>query len=158
MGLSPRAGIQLPGPQCRRHLEPQHIFRDNLVGNLAADSTGDGSLTDRTARQTSRQVLLMHARDGVQNGVIGDPLARFQPIVDLSDLMCPSDKAGSDCFTTAQLQTINDLYNGPPLIRQAVYPGKMFGSDCDGQCYPWQGNASIKANGSRWRSHELPVL
>ena len=80
----------------------QRIFRDNLVGNLAADSTGDGS-PDSLAlldKLHDRVLLKCDARDGVQDGVIGDPLAcDFNPSVDLADLMCPSDKAGSDCFT-----------------------------------------------------------
>ncbi|MEE3011193.1 MAG: tannase/feruloyl esterase family alpha/beta hydrolase [Pseudomonadota bacterium] len=125
----------------------QRIFRDNLVGNLATDSTGDGS-PDSLAlldKLHDRVLLKCDIRDGVQDGVIGDPLAcDFNPSVDLSDLMCPSDKAGSDCFTTAQLQTINDLYNGPSdSSGRAVYPGKMFGSELRwaGYYIPWQGNS-----------------
>ena len=76
--------------------------------------------------------MLKCDRDGVQDGVIGDPLAcDFNPSVDLSDLMCPVIKP-SDCFTTAQLQAINDLYNGPPT-RQAgrSIPAKCSAPNCD---------------------------
>ena len=54
----------------------QRIFRDNLVGNLAADSTGDGS-PDSLAlldKLHDRVLLKCDARDGVQDGVIGDRL------------------------------------------------------------------------------------
>ena len=124
----------------------QRIFRDNLVGNLAVDTKGDGS-PDSLAlldKLHDRVLLKCDANDGVQDGIIGDPLAcNFNPSFDLADQMCPGNAAGSDCFTAAQLQTIKDLYNGPSdSSGRKVYPGKMFGSELRwaGYYIPWQAN------------------
>ena len=124
----------------------QRVFRDNLVGNLAVDTDGDGSYDSLGLVNVLHEKVLekCDANDGVQDGVINDPLScDFNPAVDLSDAMCPSGSSTDSCFTTAQLQTINHLYNGPSDDSgRAVYPGKMFGSETrwPGYYIPWEGN------------------
>jgi feruloyl esterase len=46
--------------------------------------------------------------DGVKDGLIQNPMAcDFRPEVDLP--RCPQDKAGDDCFTTAQVETLSTV-------------------------------------------------
>ncbi|MFT4862749.1 MAG: hypothetical protein ACI95C_001973 [Pseudohongiellaceae bacterium] len=111
----------------------QRIFRDNLAGNLAVDTTGDGSFDSLNLINVLHSKVLekCDANDGVLDNVINDPLScNFNPNTDLADLMCPAGSSSDQCFTSAQLQTINDLYDGPVDSSGAqIYPGKMFGSE-----------------------------
>lgn len=124
----------------------QRVFRDDLAGNLAVDSDGDGSL------DSLNLVNLLHGRvlarcdaiDGVRDRIVSDPMAcDFEPAGDLADLMCPAGSSSDSCYTEAQLQTIEDLYRGPRDDQgRQVYPGKMFGSELrwPGYYIPWAGN------------------
>ncbi len=111
----------------------QRMFRNNLAGNLAVDSNGDGSYDSLNLIDVLHERVLQKcdASDGLRDGLVSDPLnCNFNPDNDLSDLMCPSGSASDSCFTPAQLQTINDFYNGPrDDAGRQVYPGKMFGSE-----------------------------
>lgn len=111
----------------------QRIFRDNLAGNLAVDTNGDGSFDSLNLINVLHNQVLekCDANDGVMDKVINDPLScNFNPNTDLGDLMCPNNTSTDQCFTPAQLQTINDLYDGPRDANGVqVYPGKMFGSE-----------------------------
>ncbi len=111
----------------------QRIFRDNLVGNLAVDTDGDGSFDSLNLIDLLHTQVLQKcdAKDGISDGVINDPLScNFNPNADLADLMCPAGNSSDQCFTKEQLVTINDLYNGPRDDNGVqIYPGKMFGSE-----------------------------
>lgn len=124
----------------------QRVFRDNLVGNLAVDTDGDGSYDSLELIDVLHNKVLekCDADDGVRDGLVSDPLScGFNPNVDLADVMCPTNVSDGSCFTQAQLQTVNDLYNGPrDDAGRQVYPGKMFGSEPDWPRYyiPWVEN------------------
>ncbi len=111
----------------------QRVFRDNLAGNLAVDSNGDGNLDSLNLIDVLHDKVLEQcdASDGVRDGLVSDPLScGFNPSVDLADVMCPVGTSTDSCFTQAQLQTVMDLYNGPvDDAGRQVYPGKMFGSE-----------------------------
>ena len=111
----------------------QRMFRNNLEGNLAVDTNGDGGFDSlQLVSLLHEQVLAKcDANDGISDGVIDNPLAcDFNPSSDLAELMCPAGTSSDQCFTRTQLQTINDFYDGPRDDNGVqVYPGKMFGSE-----------------------------
>lgn len=124
----------------------QRVFRDQLVGNLAVDTDGDGVVDSLNLVYLLHEKVLQKcdASDGVRDGIVSDPLScNFDPSLELSDSMCPASASSDSCFTQAQLQTIEDLYNGPRDSQgRQVYPGKMFGSELrwPGYYIPWEGN------------------
>lgn len=67
------------------------------------------------------------ARDGVRDGLIGDPLhCRFDPQV----LACRSAQSAADCLTAAQVRAVRRIY-GPARARdgRALFPGLAPGSE-----------------------------
>ncbi len=124
----------------------QRIFRDDLAGNLAVDSNGDGSADSLALLDVLHEQVLgrCDANDGVRDGIIDNPLScDFDPSRDLNDLMCPSGSSAAQCFTPAQVQTISDFYNGPVDDQgREVYPGKARGSESQWARYyvPFAGN------------------
>jgi feruloyl esterase len=124
----------------------QRVFRDNLAGNLAVDTNNDGKMDSLNLVYLLHEKVLQacDANDGVRDGVVSDPLScNFDPSLQLADVMCPAGSSSDSCFTSAQLQTIQDLYSGPSDGQgRQVYPGKMFGSELrwPGYYIPWEGN------------------
>ncbi|MBL8204179.1 MAG: tannase/feruloyl esterase family alpha/beta hydrolase [Blastocatellia bacterium] len=67
--------------------------------------------------------------DGLKDGLITDPRrCRFDPLKDLPK--CANEVAGKDCFTTAQREGLQKVYNG---VRNAkgklLYPGQPLGAE-----------------------------
>ncbi len=111
----------------------QSIFRDNLAGNLAYDQDGDG-----VPESLTKFELLIHSVldkcdgvDGITDGVIDDPLAcEFKPEFEFADKMCPNNINGEACFTTQQIQTIQDIYGGSHDSKGVrIFKGKALGTE-----------------------------
>ncbi|MCH7815632.1 MAG: tannase/feruloyl esterase family alpha/beta hydrolase [Proteobacteria bacterium] len=111
----------------------QRIFRDNMIGNLAVDTNGDGAYNSLNLVEILNDKVLgtCDANDGIIDGVIDDPFScEFDPVRDLSDLSCPTGSSSDSCFTDAQMQTITDFYAGPHDDNGVeIYPGKLPGSE-----------------------------
>jgi len=124
----------------------QRMYSNNLAGNLAVDTDGNGSFDSLNLIDVLHEQVLgkCDAIDGISDGVIDNPMScNFDPSLDLSDLMCPSGSNSDQCFTSAQLQTIIDFYSGPQDDSgRQVYPGKAFGSEprWTGFYVPHEGN------------------
>lgn len=113
----------------------QQMFQNNMSGNLAVDTNGDGNRDSVRLVSVLNEAVLnkCDANDGIRDGVIDNPLScDFDPQVDLADRRCPAGASGDSCFTDQQLQTISDYYTGPyDSAGTVIYPGKMFGSEPD---------------------------
>ena len=126
----------------------QRIFRDNLVGNLAVDTTGDGEFDSLRLIDVLHEKVLdaCDAGDGISDGIVSDPNScEFSPERDLAPLKCPTGAGSDSCFTDAQIQTINDFYAGPRDDNGIqVYPGKTLGSELrwTGLYVPHAGNSN----------------
>jgi Tannase and feruloyl esterase len=111
----------------------QRVFRDGYRGNLAFDADGDGTPESLHKLDLLNDAVLARcdARDGITDGVVDDPLGcDFVPKRDLAGLMCRNDVDADDCFTTAQLATVEDFYRGPYDSHGAsVIKGRAFGSE-----------------------------
>ena len=93
----------------------QRLYQNDFAGNLAFDSNGDGSLDSLTKHEILTEAVMAKcdANDGITDGVIDNPLScDFKPEVDLAEMMCAGNVNADDCFTTAQVQTIQDIYSG----------------------------------------------
>jgi feruloyl esterase len=113
----------------------QRMFKDNFAGNLAVDTNGDGDFDSvRLVNSLHEKVLeKCDAGDGIVDGIVSRPQScDFNPVQDLSEMMCAEGTSTDACFTTAQVQTIADFYSGPYDDQGTVlYPGKAFGSELD---------------------------
>ncbi|MGH9784558.1 MAG: tannase/feruloyl esterase family alpha/beta hydrolase, partial [Terriglobia bacterium] len=111
----------------------QKTFRENFSGNLAFDTDRDGIPDSLTKLNGLKDAVLAKcdANDGVQDGVIDDPLScKFDPAVDLASKMCANNVNADACFTPAQLQTIKDIYAGPRDSKGVqVFKGRAPGSE-----------------------------
>jgi feruloyl esterase len=124
----------------------QRMYSDDFAGNLAFDTDGDGVPDSLTKLTMLAEAVLAKCdeRDGFTDRVIDDPLScDFDPRADLSAMMCPGDVDADDCFTAAQLQTIEDVYRGAyDSNGTVIYKGKSFGSESGWARWivPHQGN------------------
>lgn len=123
----------------------QRTFLDDYVGNLAYDTDGDGLPDDLTKLDILAEAVLEKCdmNDGIGDGVIDDPLScDFEPRRDLAEQMCPAGTDAADCFTPAQLRTIEDFYSGPyDSEGRSVLKGRAFGAEAGWRIYiPHEGN------------------
>lgn len=64
--------------------------------------------------------------DGLADGLIDDPRkCPFHPAADLP--MCSGDVDGPDCFTTAQVRTLEKIYDGVKINGKQFFPGQPLG-------------------------------
>jgi len=130
----------------------QKVFRNNFEGNLAFDSDGNGLPDSLTKMKMLEEAVLNQcdAQDGITDGVIDDPLScDFDAERDLAAMMCAGDVNADDCFTTAQLQTIQDIYAGPYDSKGvSILKGKAFGSEWAwaNSNIPHEGNSLFPVN------------
>jgi feruloyl esterase len=89
------------------------------------------------------------AADGIRDSVIDDPPScRFEPAVDLKAHMCRGNTNGDDCFSTRQIQVLQEIYRGPHDSKGVrVYKGMDRGSEYewDRTMYPHRGNGMVPA-------------
>lgn len=111
------------------------MFTDDFAGNLAFDGDGDGVPDDLGKWRRLRDTVMVtcDANDGIEDGLISDPPScGFEPRRDLAAFMCPGNVDAADCFTSRQLEAIEDLYRGPYDSRGTqVGAGMDFGSEYD---------------------------
>jgi len=112
----------------------QHLFRDNFAGNLAYDTNRDGTFASLKKVEIVREAVLAKcdAQDGIRDTVIQEPRqCRFDPKVDLANMMCRDNVNGEACFTTAQIASLQAIYGGVrdskgTLILKGRAPGSEF--------------------------------
>ena len=111
----------------------QRMFRDGFEGVLAFDTDGDSRFDSvRKMELLAGEVIKACDRDdGIRDGVIDDPSScDFDPLRDLAAFRCHGDVDGDDCFTAAQLRTVDDFYSGPKDRQgRTIYAGKPMGSE-----------------------------
>ena len=125
----------------------QRVFQNDFAGNLAFDTSGDGSFDSLRKLELLQEKVLgkCDANDGISDGVIDDPLScDFNPEVDLADRMCAGDVNADNCITVVQLQTIKDLYSGAYDSNGVlILKGKALGSE-----FSWASDAIPHAGNS----------
>ncbi len=124
----------------------QRLFRENFAANLASDTNGDGSLDSIKKVEMLRDAVLnkCDAVDGIRDGVIDDPLrCTFDPKVEFAAQTCSANANRADCFTSAQLQSIEAIYQGARDSKgRRIHKGPAFGSETawERQIIPHAGN------------------
>jgi feruloyl esterase len=130
----------------------QKVFRNDFEGNLAFDSDGNGLPDSLTKMKLLEEAVLNQcdAQDGITDGVIDNPLScDFEAKRDLAAMMCAGDVNADNCFTTTQLQTIQDIYAGPYDSKGvSILKGKAFGSEWawSNSNIPHEGNSLFPGN------------
>jgi feruloyl esterase len=111
----------------------QRVFRNERAGNLAFDADGDGTPESLRKLELLADAVLARcdSNDGIKDGVVDEPLmCDFEPRRDLAGMLCANDVNADACFTTAQLQTIEDFYRGPYDSRGlVVLKGRALGAE-----------------------------
>ena len=76
------------------------------------------------------------ALDGVKDHILNDPR---ECAFDFSLLpRCPDEAGGEDCFTAAQIEAVQSIYEGVANEEGAIYPGFPFGGENEpGGWLPW---------------------
>ncbi len=130
----------------------KHLLENHAAGNLAFDKDGNGSFKDLKKVDILRDAVLAKcdAKDGIKDGVINDPRqCDFKPAEDLKQYACPADKNADNCFTKAQLHTIEAIYAGPHDSKGTkIFYGPSFGSEVQWpkNVIPWGGNQFLPTN------------
>ena len=111
----------------------RQFYKDNFAGNPAYDVDGDG-LPESLAKMGILEEAVLakcDANDGIRDGVIDNPyVCDFNLAVDLDDSMCPGSVNGNNCFTPAQIEAIQVVYDGARDSQgNLVYKGFELGSE-----------------------------
>jgi hypothetical protein len=141
----------------------QRVFRNDFAGNLAFDADRDGQPESLRKLEILADAVLARCdtNDGIEDGVIDEPLmCDFEPERDLARHVCASDVDGDACFTTAQLQTIDDFYRGPYDSRgRSIIKGRAFGAEREWVEYiPHAGNRMYPTHLFNARDHAAFLL
>ncbi len=115
----------------RLNLE-QQLFRNQFKANLAFDLDNDGRQESLTKLNllASKVMDKCDSADGIVDDIIEPPFCDFKPDRDLANEMCPKDVDADNCFTSAQLESINLLYEGSRNSKgELIYPGAPPGSE-----------------------------
>jgi feruloyl esterase len=122
----------------------QRVYAKDLAGNLAYDTDADGVPDSLRKLELLADAVFKQCDtvDGIRDGVIDNPLqCAFDPRSDLKAQMCANDVNGPSCFTSAQIDSIADVYAGPhDASERRIYKGKAFGSELEWDLYPYTGN------------------
>ena len=126
----------------------QRVFLNDFAGNLAYDTDHDGTFDSLKKLQILADTVMRKcdALDGIEDRVIDDPLScHFDPERDLAAKMCKAGRDAEDCFTPAQLKTVEDFYRGPyDSHGRSILKGRVPGAELDWEQYiPWAGNSNF---------------
>jgi hypothetical protein len=108
---------------------------------------------DKVALLGQRVMELFDAKDGVQDGVIENPMAvDFDPMRDL-----PRERPGEPGFSAAELDALARIYRGVYVDGKQLAPGVPVGAEPRGQTYAAAGFA-LAPDESGWATRLLPDL
>jgi len=109
----------------------------NLLNFIKIQGDHFGELTEAKMDIVTNTVLaLCDLNDGVADGIVNDPTnpqaCNFKPTRDLVSHLCPNDIDDVNCFTTTQLEILDDFYkdvtlenildeNGNPIRKTVLY-------------------------------------
>jgi hypothetical protein len=122
----------------------QQVYADDLAGNLAYDTDGDGTPESLRKLEMLAEAVIERCdtSDGISDGVIEDPMqCDFDPRVHLAPMMCSKDANADNCFTSRQVDVVAHMYAGPrDSSGKTIHKGKAFGSELEWDSFPHVGN------------------
>lgn len=106
------------------HNREEYVWNGQVTFGDAGTPIGAAT----AALVNSAAIAACDALDGVVDGVIDNPLTcPFQP----SSLLCKAGQDPSTCLTSAEVEAVEKVYQGPhnPRSGQEIYPGLPIGSE-----------------------------
>ena len=110
----------------------KQLSEHNYRANLAFDTDDDGMPDSLAKLELLRSAVIERcdANDGVVDGVIEPALCDFDVERDLARYRCPGDVDAERCFTSEQLRSVHQIYDGTRNSAGAIiYPGGPVGSE-----------------------------